>query len=716
VLFNQTANTPFAPGVITTPAVVAAGVGGGVVIDGTVGAIQNIILAPGNTGAGYPAVPVIDFNYGDALSLPGADAQATPEDLFRSNGPNQGLQFNAAYSFPAGITFSSPTQLNFANTVSQRYTFVPFAVLAPNDNARVGGTVVTGIVPSPTRQATFQVTVNSDATSAFVGAITSIIITDGGQGVHNNGAATTVDSDFLAPIQQVGLNIQPNNIGNTLAATAFLAASGSINNYVVTNNTPNLAGLGSAITQDPTVTTFNPAVATQVRTAVIGSDLLAAFDAPTGTGVGRAAAWGIPVVTSLGQIEGVRIVSGGVGYTAAQSTAGIGMYLIPNPFFTAARFDNADNGLAAVVSPTYATLLPAPITVANGIAQNLLALFNTPGTFVNARVSVRVNIATVPGFITFTVVDGGAGYAQVPTVALSASQTTFDSLSQMLAGATVTGSDPAIPALGAAGSTQINRAALQVNNSSIVRVGGAFPGAAANQGRITLSGAGAGLTVNPGTLSVFAIDQLSQALTSEFRAAQTATTPQVTVLVGSPSFPNTGAGGTVGGTILGVFNGNVANIGGAGTGQPGSNPNALDRSERLDLLAARAGWPALDYNRIPRVTVSAPPSNIGGTPVTATAVIPPIVGNTELDGLRLVGNGLYKIQRIQITNGGAGYSNGNYFFGSPLNGNFLLNFYVIGNPGQDTFTLGEFGHHLFNAFSGVTYVRDVNYGTGAEVR
>ncbi|SFE82169.1 beta strand repeat-containing protein [Thermoflexibacter ruber] len=663
-----------------------------VIPEPSIGTITAITVT--DQGSGLSSIPQPVFTYGNPGSIPSQDA--VTNNLFEKNGSG-GIQFNfdatggPAYVFPpswgtagtdytvsaTSIILTPATQAAAAgqrSTLGSGYVFVPTAVAAAQGN---------GSFPSIT-PASFTLTLNTSAnannSNTPPGSIARIEITNGGvysgiTGYGGNGAAADV---IPFPLTGVGGNIDgislrivvatvppgSSRTTNSLAALSFAGGSGlALDNYVITTPTPtvgttNIFSAATAFgypsnTTLVTSTLLNPnsPITVDLGTNLLGgSPWIVVFDPPAGGGV---QAWGIPfinLVNGVSTIAGVRIINAGAGYAA--STTAVPMTLMPNPFRrTGAAVGNSAIALADF-GPANATNW---FTLGTDITNVLpvQAGKDLRNALSNA-LSIGFELPAQSAFLQFTVTNGGSGYAQTPSVAIADGGLTFNEIAGLL-------STP--------NSTLVGP--VSMSNGSVTRVGNNFTGAQANQGRITLP-------ATPQFVSapaVFVSDALSTSLTNAFAAGLGSAAPVDGTRI------SIGANGAVTGISLGA---NFVN----GTS------------------AESAGWNAVSYHQPPLVTISAP-----ATGTQATAVIDPApVGIRIESGAPNLG----KIQAIRITNGGSGYGRGNLYQRFFTSGPSGQDYVIVGSNGSGTATQtgANSPGSAFDVVTGVTYVRDIHYGTG----
>ena len=398
---DPTTNQDFIPSIATPAAAVVR-------TDALLGTIARIDVT--GFGGGYPRTPNVVFDYGQATSVPGVDGGG--DDLFVSNGTDKGLRFNAAgYSqtFLAGITQSDLTFT--AGAFGSGYVFTPNVVLSPNAQG------VAELVAAPTRAMRFAATIGGTTAANH---IARIAITDQGAGVYVN-PSTTADTDVFSATANVGLSITPNNRSNTLAARAFSSGTG-LTNYKISNNNINTitgaaswpSGLSNPLGNSTASASAYPTgtlSANEFDNLILASDALVVFGPPQIAPM--TFAYGVPVFRRDGTannsqiLDGVRILSGGAGYTQSAR-----MFLIPNPFRGEA---NTTVGNAPVGDTTPASGRNQALKGSgNGIPANndILTLLNS--SYTNG---VSTALRSTPNTIRFTVVSGGK-YATVPTINL----------------------------------------------------------------------------------------------------------------------------------------------------------------------------------------------------------------------------------------------------------------------------------------------------------
>lgn len=664
-----------------------------VIPEPTIGTITAITVT--NPGSGLTTIPQPVFTYGTAGSIPAVDAANNP--LFAKNGSG-GIQFNSAvYTFPAAFGTAGtdyvfgPTSLELTpitaaaasaqqSTLGNGYVFVPVAVAASTGP---------GTYPSIT-PASFTVSVRTSSAPATpniaAGTITRIDITNGGiySGITGYGATGTAGDPIAFPLTGVGGNINGINLQlvvatvppgssrttNSLAALSFSGGSGlALDNYVISTPTPlvtrgGIAGatptnifLAASASGYPgatgtlitsTLADPNTPISTALASNLLGGSPWIVVFNPPASG---SQAWGIPFIGNVnGQptISGVRIISAGAGYPA--TTDAIPMTLMPNPF----RNTNANS---TVGSPAIALTDFGPVAGTNWFNADfsVQAGRDLRNALANSS-SIGFELPAQSAFLQFTVTNGGSGYAQTPSVAIADGGLTFGEIDLLLDGLVNS-------------STLVGP--VSMSNGSVTRVGNTFTGAQPNQGRITLP-------ATPQFVSapaVFVSDALSTSLTNAFAAGLGSGAPADGTRI------SIGANGAVTGISLGA---NFVN----GTS------------------AESAGWNAVSYHQPPLVTISAP-----ATGTQATAVIDPAPVGIRVE----TGSGnLGKIQAIRITNGGSGYGRGNLYQRFFTSGPTGQDYVIVGSNGSGTATQtgANAPGSAFDVVTGVTYVRDIHYGTG----
>lgn len=661
-----------------------------VIPEPNVGTITAITVV--NPGSGLTSIPQPVFTYGTAGSLPAVDAGSNA--LFAKNGSG-GIQFSAAYILPAawgtagtdytfGPTVLELTPTNPAaasaqqSTLGNGYVFVPTAVAASTGP---------GTYPSIT-PASFTVSVRTSSAPATAdvpaGSITRIDITNGGiySGITGYGANGTPGDPITFPLTGVGGNINGINLQlvvatvppgstrttNSLAALAFSGGSGlALDNYVISTPTPQVTRGGIAGATPTNIFFAASASGYPGATGTLITSSLNHPNTPISTTLASnllggspwivvfnppangSQAWGIPFI---GTVNGQPTISGvriiSAGAGYPATTDAIPMTLMPNPF----RNTNANS---TVGSPAIALADFGPVAGTNWFNADFSVQVGKDlrNALANSS-SIGFELPSQSAFLQFTVTNGGSGYAQAPSVAIADGGLTFNEIAGLL---------------GTPNSTVVGP--VTMSNGSVSRVGNNFTGAQPNQGRVTLP-------ATPQFLSapaVFVSDALSTSLTNAFAAGL-------------------GSANAVDGTRISI--GNNGAITGISLGANFVNGTS----------AESAGWNAVSYHQPPLVTISAP-----ATGTQATAVIDPApVGIRVETGADNLG----KIQAIRITNGGSGYGRGNLYQRFFTSGPSGQDYVIVGSNGSGTATQtgANSAGSAFDVVTGVTYVRDIHYGTG----
>lgn len=718
-----------------------------------VGAIQEVRM----TGAGaYPnaTLPFVNFSFGERVNTVGFLANAAPavggKNLFISAGPGL-VKFNPAMStaelervFATGVgsvATSTPTSVDFAanNGWGSRYTYVPRIELDANTAAiLVTGAAVDGAL----RSMPIVASVSNDPISAAFGKIIKIQLTQAPIAGLNSGAD---NNDFLslAPFSvgttTIGLRVTPQRYGNTLAAIGggtagrTVAIGSALNTYSYTASAQtasaatNLAVAMGGAKSNTTMTNLSTAE------YLAGNNMLVAFDAPNNMGVtGRRHAWGVPVfvVDNTGAVgnvlAGARIIDGGSGYNAptvgaVNFTSNITAQLVPNPWY------RTNVPVTAIAGPANVTS-----ALGGGITTNadVLGFLNHPamtaqGTafrptpaITRARLKIDFtggsSYSVAPRFVFpmpgFNLVEYDAaaapiatGNAVTPFITTSAGgvitfNTKIDATGKVIQvgnGTTVGFAPGAGPNATTAGLTQLQRDGVDVPNEF------EFP-------------VNRGLSVASITTTGIMIEELSVALTNSLNSPfATGSGVGARVVIGT-----TGTGAAITGAVTGVTfrDGTLAEL---------PNDGAIANNARSPQVEISTNLtPLPDTKLVPApFRISVVGGRVGGTEATLQGYV--TVDPNVLQHRR--------ITRIAVTNGGSGYgvqrtnswfraSGGGLVVIPGGTGNTTVPASGNGAPGQPFTLFGNFGNGTqqgqnqtnmqFDAYPGLTYVRDVHYGTG----
>lgn len=580
--------------------------------------------------------------------------------------------------------------------------------------------------------------------------------------------STTAGTDVF------GINVIPNRYGNTLRAFGQPGGSrtqnigtginsysyNSANNGAILANFSTLSTAANGIASN-TMDVANPAevpiigtTATGVATTtgyLFGNEMLVAFSAPNVTGaVANRFAWGVPVLnnaTNGSVILGARILDAGSGYNAPVVSAGnftsvISSMVIPNPWFRSNRIVVRDiNGANPVnvdgplgIPAANANLKSIGAITTDLLANDVWGFLKAIGT-ASATVS-RSRTASIPAYIDFTITSGGEGYAKAPDALVFGGNldlTTYNGTSTSPGGlinlgavrtatvgtvlGTVTKLNPTLPTTvtnpltGAAVPNPLGSPAQLPGGRWIFAVG-------------TAPAYGIAGTV----LQVRIIDRLSEALTNQTNngtgnggvgatAIITPTTAdtkvgEVSAVTFGRTGPLTGPGATAAGTdvIAGAaYIGNYSQIdqGAAGTA-PTFNYPVLPAFFEKPILTT--GTPAVGaaivevdinsglnrHRRIFRIVTTATDlaAIVGPSAVTPRNAVTPGSGYSLGNRWQRLDRGVPTYQASQAFTVVGGFE-----MGGNNGGNTMYNY-----SNQDNVR--------FDAFTGMTYVRDLHYGTG----
>jgi len=716
------------------------------------GAIARVEVT--GVGGGYTAAPVATPSFGSTVTIPGRSAGIP---LFQSDG-NGGLRFNVAYTntafggtsaavaytltnslmdFRQGNTVEAGIQgqaTTAQGSIAIPYTFVPSVGTSNSVNT---------VIPAGSTAAQFVVQVGNDPRiNASFGRVVSIRITGSGSfygtaaaggpaagadvtkavvaGDFAGGALVVAGTGILhisgnaAPTAgatngQIDLNLSPAT-GNSFAlaptpgntnTTISLQGSG-LNNYSIITARNTFSFLTSA--------NVASALTGTVDNIVNGSDWLVVLGAPNNTAVPTAAqrfSWGVPTFNGT-TVTGVQILDNGNGYLSGAGNR-VPMYLVPNIYRGNATPAGAATTGALVVSKWIGTAGTVAATADNypgfngaspstNLAKNnIMYDVVTPGIG-QARIAfggITSNAAT----LTISMTNAGSGYAVQPTFILNGGTADIPTSDAVGAAVTTAAGGNFTPTGGTA--TPIYNVLTGSFAAPFFNV--AFP-TAASETAFRAGGAS--------TASVIIIDRI----TSQWNAAYAAQTL-------------TGAAGvqvnSVTGRIDSVFIGDPAQY----------NPIIFQRPATLATALIPNATTSV------RVALGAPAQTPG---TQATALVTLQTGQT---GTIVAGAG--RLAGVVMTNRGSGYVAGN-IIGRNVNGTPVLAA-VAGSPGIRFSIYGGFDNGLinagnpsqggenggtnvgggfnaggattgpanqtnsnFDAFTGMTYIRDVYYGSGRE--
>jgi len=376
----------------------------------------------------------------------------------------------------------------------------------------------------------------------------------------------------------------------------------------------------------------------------------------TGTGITKYA-WGIPNFTNGGQIEGIRWFDLGQGYT---STGEYTIKLIPNLY---QDFTKANKAGADAIWPTNNDL--------EGQLNSTLFL---------GRVYAEYD--KLDAQLSLTISNGGEGYAQKPRVVIVKDGADFSGQAIMAVSQTIEG-----------------RLIVDANGAvSIKDTDGDGNPAELKEGIINIDGLEGtvvdGMTISkdlsdvwdryldPGKktaeYNLIFIDRLSEDVAIAFNSVTGRTTDM-------PS-----------GVLTVDANGGLV----------------LDMTKKVSGKEAWMHLPAVTYNYKPTVEVKSDVATEAATAETEVFYTDGTFNNADA----------WKI-KVKITTKGKGYVRGNQYYNygdkdyhEADNNNKGQDFRVIGGfNGGTTDNVANETNVRFDAFTGITYVRDVHYGTGVEI-
>lgn len=713
---------------------------------GGVGAIQEVRLQ----GAGaYPNanLPFVNFSFGESITTSGFVAGSN-KNLFVCSATNSVVQFNTTltdaeegglFTGVAGgganiITTPNAVDFTGGSGWGSRYTFVPTVQITPNSSAagKLGAAATASVQNVPV---ICTVSSNPAPGNAAFGKIVKLQLTATPITGLTFPAGFVQGTDFLTsnagtpafsttPGTDVfGINVLPNRYGNTLAAIGggaggrTVATGSSLNSYSysataqTSSEATNLASaMGGA---QSNTTTLNLSTADYLA----GNNMLVVFDAPNNTTVtGRRHAWGVPVFVqdNAGNpgnvLAGARIIDGGSGYNAPVTgivnfTSSITAKLVPNPWF------RTNVPVTGVSSPANVTTTLQVGGVSAGITtdQDILSFLNHPvmtaqGTAVRPTPTItkaRIEITLTPG----------SGYSRAPRFVVSGgglNLTEYDGTSTTPGG--VIALNSMIDAAGAV--TKIGNASSVGNFTGLATTAGLTQRVDPTTG-LDIPGhfefaVGAAPAYTSTTLNLNVVEELSVALTKSLNST-------VGSGVGVGARVNVGATTAVPtGAVLSVrLNDNTSTF--------LSTANANDaQSPKVDIQtgAAAAAVYQTGYDSPlvpgPRTIV------VGGTGTGATVqswvTLDPRVAQHR------------RITAITVTAGGTGYgfvrtnswwraNGGGTTDPRDDNGTAGQAFVILGGFESGAYNNGGQNqtNAAFDALPGMTYVRDVHYGTGRRI-
>jgi hypothetical protein len=688
-----------------------------------------------STGTGFTAAPTVRARYAfpSAITITGS----ANNGIFRLGADSKSLEFNVGSTAPnpvipamsaAGITqiqalavnnnfTTTNTSITFAGGSNSVYTFVPAA--------SVIAAVTTGAAPVVTTPQ-IQVTVNTDRNSNDVGRVNSISMTGG----DFSGAFVSVAPFSTAISTNVSISLTLAEPTNSLDFYPTDLLGSGLNNYLFSPTTPPTSPVFSNGVAVPGFTFASAGLNTgntstqQISSAnaldlITANEFIVVATAPTATVSNPSFAYGIPVWDN-GAIAGIRMLWGGSGYVSGTDYS---LEIMPNPFYNwragVQLAGNVTRGGDALSITGFT--VPSNITIGTVTAvaagANSVA-FNQIGTAARAWVEARYNRSVAnkqaastdyvrvntPATLTVTITNQGSGYAGSPVFAVYAGDrlvtdfgAAFQGFSKVVDGGKV-----------AFRSSASNDDAVLTRTIDLTSL---------QDDEFDAHGIS--------TVKVFILDRLSNALTTEFNNRVAAGT----------AFIDLDQTGKINGIHL--------------------SPRATSGLNSFTSVGYAPMATRIDWNYTPTVTISAP-STAGGVTATAAPIVTLDNGAAPGTGSNIGTNfstaGVARqgsIIAFSVTNGGSGYVPGNIYYNRGANrGNIQpvaefngQDFRIIGginnggagngNPGGtnggantgigDNGANGNDYHDRtesnirFDVFTGITYIRDIHYGTGKEV-
>lgn len=728
---------------------------------GGVGAIQEVRLQ----GAGaYPNanLPFVNFSFGETITTSGFVAGSN-KNLFVASATNSVVQFNTTLTNAekgglftgvagggANITVT-PNAIDFTGGAGwgSRYTFVPTVQISPNSSAagKLGAAATASLQNVPVI-----CTVSSDpspANTAF-GRIVKLQLTATPVTGLTFPAGFVQGTDFLvsnagtpafsttAGTDVFGINVLPNRYGNTLAAIGggaggrTVATGSSLNAYSysasaqTTSDATNLAAaMGGAKSN---TTTLNLSTAEYLA----GNNMLVVFDAPNNTTVtGRRHAWGVPVFVSNNAgaegnvLAGARIIDGGSGYNAPVTgivnfTSPVTARLVPNPWFRT----NVPVGGVNTPSNLTTSLQISGVSAGIAVDQDILGFLNSQWMTAQGT-AVRPTPTVTRARLVINVTAAGSGYSRAPRFIVSGGGLNLVEYDQTLA-STTSGTPLVSTSSGGviAFNSMIDAAGtvVKVGNGTSV---GSFTGATTTGGLTQVKDANGNDVLNTfefpvdkgpaysSTLSLNVVEELSTALTRSLNTPAGSPPPAAAsggvgarVIVGATTAVPTGAV-----TAVRLNNGASAFL---------SADNANDtQSPVVDIQTGTAN--AVFVSGYDSPLVPGPRTLVVGGSGTNATVQSWVTLDPRVPQHR-------RITTITVTSGGTGYgfvrtnswwrANGGGTT-DPRNDNGTAGqaFVVLGGFESGASNNGGQGqtNTAFDALPGMTYVRDVHYGTGRRI-
>ncbi len=740
-----------------------------------VGAIQEVRLT-GAGSYPNATLPFVNFSFGQAVSSTGFTGVSTRHlFVSNGNGGikfNEALvagDISSLFTGAAGTIDATGSGISFSAGWGSRYTYLPRVELVANAAATTAGTAT---LTNALQTVGTTVTVNSNpADAANFGKIIRVVLNTPINVTYAGGAVGPLNNDFLnnqAPFTGVNGNFQislravPQRNGNTLAAIG----GGSAGRTVATGsalNTYSYSATAQTASQATTLATAMGGAKSNTTTInlstaeyLAGNNMLVIFDAPNNlTVTGRKHAWGVPVFVTdnsgaVGNVlAGARIIDGGSGYLAPTSgtvnfTSAITAKLVPNPWFRTNVPVPGITGPASLTAAAFVTMDSnnsfngvSPATPSTVAQSDVLTFLNHP-TMTGQGIAFRPTPIVTRARIDFTIVNGGTGYSVAPRIVLSggglnlleypgtsgsaAAPTggviTFNTRINSL-GTVTSVSGPSGLGAGSIFQRSTRQSTIPADfNLSSALIANQFLFTTTLVGTTNVSNAPR-YTSAPTT---YIIEELSAALTRELNTPVT-----LGGVGGRITVANTGTGTAITGTVANVSFGAQTAAGADGTDITNIPTGAayLGNFSRVEVQSSATAINNLVEG--PKVTVP----KVSGAVTTGDATF---ISYVTVDPV--LANSHRRITRIVVVNGGSGYGvarvnswfrangggavvipGGSGNTTTPANGN--------GAAGQ-TFTLfGNFGgangntqqgqnqtNYQFDAYPGLTYVRDVHYGTG----
>jgi len=705
---------------------------GKVVVDGTLGIVSFIEVT--NAGRGYISTPTVSIVHGEAGSYDyeanaaeAANVNSTgvsAREPFLVNLGTGALAFNTAYFAGAtGLTATDFGSLTFASTTGSnkgaKFTFIPSVTPV------VGGTSSTSV--TITSQAQITPSVNIHPADGAFGKIQQIRIASGGA---YNIAALTAASNNVLFMSAAGAtsNSDLNNIYIPFSSAVYNTGANASTLQMKMQITPDQTTRATALVSDQTTGAFLSNYTLDQTVSITGLDISTADGADTqyltgardypgasdvakfittgayvGTGFvdnsvnpAGAATPDLPnssVLNLLANAPFLFVIDKTTASTPSQYAWGIPDFSVSNPGSTSTAVNRKVQGLRFVdMGSGYVGGQNYPVKIVPNLYKDASSYMGNGGNWSNVKwpskndllsefptVKVDVTVNRTNAKLTLNITNAGKGYSRQPSLVVFGSGVDF-------AGMFITANSQGLQSL------------VQLNKDGGVEI---------------IDKNKNGVTTDDNSIAV----NTTNGETEWDRYLGTATSGDFEVSFIDPYTEELNV----------AFNSVTGRTSDKPTGMLWVNENGgleLDTDKNITINGKTArGWefiPPVTHNNKP--VVSEIKSDLG-TGATAETEIVLTDGKYINNAANTAASTIAWRVKVSMTANGSEYARGNRYYNwgdgddhEADNNNKGQDFRIIGGfNGGTTDNVANETNVRFDAFTGITYVRDVHYGTGAEV-